>query len=343
MISANEYFSGIYQEMQKPILVFDAKKQPVFCSAKADAMGLLPLPAAVMKEVERCRSTLRGAVLPVQVGERELNLYFTPSIFDEETYLVVMAELPYEHPELPGLMQVLRNSRGKLAGYLNGIYNVAQRLGLDSPDGKELGDDVRRVMRMAEHLDRLIDGEGRTVYRVPMEIGPFVVSYIRALNEIEMDREILVPPYEEGMIARIMPEDLELALGVLVSNALRFGDGKVSVYSGRKGKKIYITVADDGAGVAAPHRLFEWGYRTADRKGVKGLGFGLAMAKRVLELQGAELLYEREGERTCFHIVLEPALLSEGSRLAEWKSEPKENSLSQMRVELSDYVKEMQI
>lgn len=343
MISATEYFAGIYQEIPKPILVLDAKMQPVFCSAAAETLALLPLPAAALKEGERCRAELRGSALPLQIAEQELTLYFAPSIFGEETYLVVTAELPPEHPELPGLMQVLRNSRGKLAGYLNAIYNVAQRIGLDSPVGKELGDDVRRIMRMAEHLDRLIDGEGRIIYRVPMDIGRLVAGYVRTLNEIELDQTILTAPYEQDLTARIMPEDMELALGALVSNALRFGNGKVTVRTHREGEQIYVTVADNGPGVEQPERLFEWGYRTMDQKGVKGLGFGLAMAKRVLALQGASLIYERAGEQTCFHIVMDLEPLPDQGRLAEWKPEPLENSLSQVRVELSDYIKEMQI
>ncbi len=340
MSPASEYFAGIYGEIPKPTLVCDKGLDPVWYSA--DAENLLPLSDAVRREAERCLAERKGGILSLQLEDRQLTLCLTPSVYEGETYLVLAADLPPEHPELPGLMKVLRNSRSKLSGYLNGIFAMAQKIGLDTPEGRSLGEDVRRIMRMAEHLDRLIDGEGHIIYRVPMDIGRFVAGYVRTLNEIELDQPILTAPYEPEMIVRIMPEDLELVLGTLISNGLRFG-GKVTVRTYRKDEKIYITVADNGPGVSQPERLFEWGYRTVDRKGVKGLGFGLAMAKRVLEQQGATLLYEREEQQTCFHIVLSNEDVPDRGRLAEWHPEPLENSLSQMRVELSDYMKEMLI
>ena len=340
MTSASEYFAGIYGEIPKPTLVCDPGLEPVWCSA--DAKELLPLSDAVRREAARCLAERKGRILPLQLEERQLTLYLTPSDYEGETYLVLMAELPAEHPELPGLMTVLRNSRSKLSGYLNGIFAMAQKIGLDTPEGGSLGEDVRRIMRMAEHLDRLIDGEGHIIYRVPVDIGRFAAGYVRTLNEIPLDVMIITAPYEPEMIARIMPEDLELVLGTLISNGLRFG-GKVMVRTYRKGEKIYITVADNGPGVSQPERLFEWGYRTVDRKGTTGLGFGLAMAKRILEQQGATLIYEREEQQTCFHIVLNSEDVPDRGRLAEWHPEPLDNNLSQMRVELSDYMKEMEI
>lgn len=340
MISASEYFAGIYQEIPKAILVYDELMQVVYCTPKAQPF---PLPEGLQRAAEDCRLEMRGTALSLQLDGAEKTFYLTPMVYDGKTYVAVELEAVPEYPELPELIQVVRNTREKLAAYLNGLYSVAQRIGLSTPNGKELGADVRRIMRLAEHLDRLVDGGQRIIYRVPMDIGRFAAEYARGMNDLEMDKTLLTAPYEPGMIARIMPEDLELVLANLISNAFRFGAKRVTIRTARMEDKIRLTVADDGPGIADPERLFEWGYRTTDYKGVQGLGFGLAVAKRVLALQDAELLYERVDDQTCFHIDFQSIDFPDGGRLAEWKPEPLENSLSQIRVEMSDYMKEMEI
>lgn len=340
MISASEYFAGIYQEIPKAILVYDELMQVVYCTPKAQPFVL---PDALRRAAEDCRKELQGTALSLQLDGAEKSVYLTPTVYDGKTYIVAELETVPEYPELPELIRVVRNTREKLAAYLNGLYSVAQRIGLSTPNGKELGADVRRIMRLAEHLDRLVDGGQRIIYRVPMDIGRFAAEYARSLNDLEMDKTILTAPYESGMIARIMPEDLELVLANLVSNGFRFGADRVTIRTARIDDKIRITVADNGPGIEEPARIFEWGYRTTDYKGVQGLGFGLPMAKRVLEEQDAELLYERVDGQTCFHIDFQAVDFPDGGRLAEWKPEPLENSLSQIRVEMSDYIKEMEI
>lgn len=340
MISASEYFAGIYQEMPKAILVYDELMQAVYCTPKAQPFAL---PEELCRAAEECRREMQGTALSLQMDGAEKTFYLTPAVYDGKTYVAVELEAVPEYPELPELIRVVRNTREKLASYLNGLYSVAQRIGLSTPDGKELGEDVRRIMRLAEHLDRLVDGGQRIIYRVPMDVGRFAAEYARSLNDLEMDKAVLTAPYEPGMIARIMPEDLELVLANLISNALRFGAKRVTIRTARVDDKIRITVADDGPGVEDPERVFECGYRTTDYKGIRGLGFGLPMAKRVLAEQDAELIYERVDDQTCFHIDFQAIDFPTGGRLAEWKPEPLENSLSQIRVEMSDYMKEMEI
>ena len=230
-------------------------------------------------------------------------------------------------------MRVLRNSGAKMNSYLNGI---AQRMGLESEEGERLGKDVHRLLRMKNHLYQLLDRRGTKDYLVPMELGPYVENYVRSILELKPDLQIRAAVLPADLFVRMMPEDMEMVLAVLVSNASRFGNGEIVLSAGRKGENIFLTVADNGPGPQDPSRLFEWGYRTADHQGVRGLGFSLAMARQLLEGQGAGLEYAREGEQTCFTVLMEPSDLPAGSVLAEWSAEPLSNSLSQLRIELSD-------
>ncbi len=340
---AREYFAGLYQEMPKAIVVFDEELSPVYRTVRAESMKGKTLPAELEQAARRCLKECRGETVALMQDGKEETFFLVPQEYDGCTYLVLEGELRFSYPELPALLRVLKNSREKLAGYLNGIYSVAQRMGLNTVDGKELGEDVRRIIRMTDHLDRILESDDRLLYRVPIDVGQFVTEYIRGLRELELVTPLFVSACEEGMIVKVMPEDLEVALANLVSNAMRFARERVVVETIRRDGKIRITVTDDGPGVEDPARLFEWGYRTADPKGVVGLGFGLAVSRQILTEQGGTLLYERADGTTRFHIDLEEAEFPTSGRLAAWKAEPFENSLSKMRVELSDYMKEMNL
>lgn len=350
MTVAREFFAGLYQEAPKPVLVFTATEQLVYANESAAVFAAQLrfqdpsafMQTAVWREARRCLQYERGASVSVKIAEQQVILLLTPYFYKTECYLVVTVEREAVTPEQQALLQVLRNSRGKMNGYLNSIYGVAQQLGLDTKDGKELGAGVRRILRMADHLDRLLDRQEAYDYLVPADAGRFTAVCVQNINDIQPAAQVIMAPFEVEQFARIHPESLELILGMLVDNALRFCNSKVMVSVTQKEDRIYITVKDDGAGVADPNQLFSWGYRTPDKKGSIGLGYSLALAKMLAERQGAALLYERADNVTCFHVVLKAEELPQDSRLAEWNPEPLENSLSQMRIELSDYMPDME-
>ena len=343
MTLAEKYFSELYQGLPKSIFVLDEELRPVYRSHQAEWLKEQPLPTQLEQAGKRCFKERRGETVVLKQSGMEETFFLLPHSFEGRPYLVLERKESFSYPEYPGLVQALKNSREKLAGYLNGIYSVAQRMGLQSPDGKELGEDVRRVIRMMDHLDWLLDEGEHLIYRVPIDVGQFIEEYISGTKELELALPVFLTRCEEGMIAKVMPEDLEVVLANLLSNALRFAEGRVSVEAVRKDGKIRITVSDDGPGIEDPARLFELNYRTADPKGVVGLGYGLPVARKILAAQGGELSCERADGVTRFHIDLEEVELPPSGRLASWRGEPLENSLSKMRVELSDYMKEMDL
>ncbi len=349
MTTAKDFFAGLYQEAPKPVMIYSEKEELIFANEpvqillnrlnKKEPSALLSL--LVWKEIRRCLKYYRGTAVTERVGDYCITLYLTPYPYEDQLYIVIsVEESPNSIPDWQSLLHILRNSQGKLNSYLNGIYGQAQMLGLESKEGKELGEDVRRILRMANHLYQLLDRQGTYEYTVPVDVGSFTANCVKTANEIEPEAQIKMVPFERDLYVQMMPEETELVLSTLLSNALRFRNRMTLVSVTRRGEQVCITVRDDGRGVESPNMLFSWGYRTADKNGVLGLGFSLVMAKKLLELQGGTLVYEREGDHTCFHIILNAQELPAAGRLAEWQPETTENSLSQMRIELSDYTKE---
>ena len=350
MDSVADFFAELYGGSLYSILVVDEKQKIIYATREIiDLVSILGeqdlevfLTPSVQSEISYCLDRMKNRVVPIRIGDHLMEVSILPYPYQEHVYLVLQVErrpTPLADEEV---QLIFRNTYGKLTSYLSDIYGMTQKIGLDTPEGEDIGRNVRRILRMAHHLYHSMDSAGKMHYRVPMEMNSFTRIFVKNFLDIEPTAELHYIPGEDGLYAKIMPENLEIVLGTLVCNGLRFGKERVLVYAHREGEKIYITVSDDGDGVENPERLFELGYRTFDKYGIKGMGYSLCMAKRMLETQGAELFYERKGGETCFHVAVDAIHLPEG-RLAEWRPEPLENTLSQFRIEISDFVKETEL
>jgi PAS domain S-box-containing protein len=97
------------------------------------------------------------------------------------------------------------------------------------------------------------------------------------------------------------PERLQQVLGNVLSNAIKFTPqgGTVTVRCERDGSDVVIVVEDTGEGIAPTFLplIFER-FRQADSSTSRrhgGLGLGLAIARRLVELHGGEIRAESEG------------------------------------------------
>ena len=85
------------------------------------------------------------------------------------------------------------------------------------------------------------------------------------------------------------PDKFQQVVGNLVENALRHGEGKVTVTVGPHGDGAVVTVADEGEGIpenVAP-RVFARFWRGGDRRG--GTGLGLYIVKGLIEAHGGSV------------------------------------------------------
>ncbi len=329
MQAVRTLFESLYGDLPKATFIYDNAMASVWQNAAADAFEIPT--STIENEGRQALQQMRGAA----VCKGGVLYSLIPQEVQGGRYLVVQAERDHQQ-EKQAAMQVLRNASAKLNGYLNRIYGTAQQLGLDSPEGAQLGKEVQHILRMSNHLYQLLDRSGVKDYMVPLHVGSYLQEFTRAVTELKSDLEIQIQAVDADLYLQAMPENLELMMAALVSNAYRFGDGKVTIRAQRAGEMVSIEVLDNGEGAADPARLFEWGYRTADKKGAMGLGFSLATALKLAQLQGGTMDYCRLDGQTCFKLMLPMATVPSGSRMAEWVAEPKENTLSQLRIELSD-------
>lgn len=91
---------------------------------------------------------------------------------------------------------------------------------------------------------------------------------------------------EEGLLARATPARLREAIGVLLDNAARHGEGAVTLAAWLSSGTVVIEVSDAGKGVPeqlVPH-VFERGFSAGGSTGV-----GLALARALIEADGGRL------------------------------------------------------
>jgi signal transduction histidine kinase len=96
----------------------------------------------------------------------------------------------------------------------------------------------------------------------------------------------------DGLVARIVAEDLAEVLGNILENAARHARSEVAVDVRPEGPEVVITVSDDGPGIPV-ERLSEAIARGVrlDAKGA-GTGLGLAIVGDVVEAWGGTLTLE---------------------------------------------------
>ncbi len=105
-------------------------------------------------------------------------------------------------------------------------------------------------------------------------------------------------------------ERLRQVLTNFVTNAVRYGGGRVHVAAGSSAGSVVVEVHDDGPGVPKKYELSVWDRfeRGSHRllSGVPGSGLGLAIARQLIEGHGGQTGYRRSEilGGACFWFVV---------------------------------------
>jgi signal transduction histidine kinase/CheY-like chemotaxis protein len=218
---------------------------------------------------------------------------------------------------------------------LNLISGLSNMLLKDRPNGEAQGtqvnwDDLERIYISSQHLDGLIrdvldlariDVGKLSLVREPLDLAE-VFQAAGAIGE-RLAREKGLAwhmslaanlPHVSGDRTRLRQVILNL-----VNNAVKFtSTGEVRLSAVMQNGKVLVSVSDTGLGISPEdqHRIFDE-FRQSDRtaaRGFGGLGLGLAICKRLVEMHGGEIYVRssgKEDEGSTFFFTL-PAL-SEGA------------------------------
>jgi signal transduction histidine kinase len=138
-----------------------------------------------------------------------------------------------------------------------------------------------------------------------------IVTFVGTKTEKRGQKLSLELPAELLPELLIDPFALESIFGNLITNAINYTQdgGKIRVRVTFKGKKISVSVIDNGMGIDAKplDRIFERFYRVKDKKTryISGTGLGLPIVKGLLDtLGGAVNVQSTVGKGSKFTVVL---------------------------------------
>jgi signal transduction histidine kinase len=209
------------------------------------------------------------------------------------------------------LTHELRTPLTVLQGYLEGLADGT----IDpSPDiYQRLANETTRLRHLVNDLQELSKAEAGylPINAQPLPLRPFLESLLQKFSDQLLEGTILKLDCPGDLpFALADPERVEQILVNLISNALRYTpEGSVTLQARQDSNQIWIAVIDTGQGISAedlPH-VFERFWRS-DRSRDRhsgGTGIGLAISRRLVELQKGTIEAESEpGKGSIFRFSL---------------------------------------
>jgi len=181
-------------------------------------------------------------------------------------------------------------------------------------------DFLRRIRGGAQHMKRVLDDMSHIVKvlsrpntRRPTPLREIVEEVIQKYNYMIEEGGVSVDVPADLPVVNVDAEKLRDALGAIVANALFFtdrdnGSRQIAIDSANVADGVRICVRDNGIGIDPKyaHQVFELGGMSKlDKPRGGGPGYGLYLAKRIVESHGGTLTVESnlgEGSTFCMTI-----------------------------------------
>ncbi len=191
----------------------------------------------------------------------------------------------------------------ELRNPLSPILNSARLIRLAGHEPAVVEQSAQVVERQVEHLTRLIDDlldvaritEGKIVLkRQHVELMPLVYQALEATRGLMEGRaqRLTIQPPSDKVFLDADPARIVQVLTNLLTNAAKYSPegSEIGVSARREGRVVTLRVKDNGLGIAAEMlpRLFVPFSQASDARDRSqgGLGIGLALVKRLVEMHG---------------------------------------------------------
>jgi signal transduction histidine kinase/AraC-like DNA-binding protein len=216
--------------------------------------------------------------------------------------------------------------------------NLIQQMAGDLPGGpRSSRTDLERIHGSAQHLDALIRdvldlasshvGQLKLV-KEPLDVAEALKPVIQIGERLAREKELSWQVETPASLPRVVWDRTRLRQVVLnlVTNAVKFTEqGQVILRIDASVETMTISVSDTGMGIPVEEQalIFEEFHRSerATARGYGGMGLGLAICRRLVELGGGQIGVESSGEiggGSRFYITL--PVLSENAGSSPMKS-----------------------
>lgn len=229
------------------------------------------------------------------------------------------AERPVTQEELVRFFSVLSHDLKSPIFAVDGFSDLLLSDYLEKLD-EEGQDFLRRIRSSAQYMKRVLDEMSHVVKLLSRPTARKPTPLREVFEEVILKYNFQI---EEGGVRVVLPNDLPVvnvdpekireALGALVANALFFtdrpkGEREITIDCQSEGDHARVCIRDNGIGIDPRYvsQVFELGGMSKlDKPRGGGPGYGLYLAKRLIESQGGELTVDSvpdEGSTFCFTI-----------------------------------------
>lgn len=194
------------------------------------------------------------------------------------------------------------------------LADYAERLDEEGHDFlRRIRSSAQQMKRILEEMSHLMKLLSRPNSRKPTLLRELVEEVLLKHNFAIEEGEVQVDVAPEMPWVSVDQEKMREALSALVSNALFFtdrpkGERKIAIECSRDGHDLRVCLRDNGIGIDPRYvsQVFDLGGSSKLDKGRGGgPGYGLYLARKVIESHGGELTVDSkpgEGSTFCFTI-----------------------------------------
>jgi signal transduction histidine kinase len=268
------------------------------------------LQAEKTRELERLNATLQSANAELARANRDLY----SEVAERARIEQALQEADRNKDEF--LAMLAHELRNPLAPILNALQLM--RL---TPSETQLHWAQEVIQRQLTHLTRLVDDlldvsritRGMiTLAREPLEVATLITRAVETVQPLlqERDHRLALQIAEEPLRVNGDATRLTQALGNVLGNAGKYTErgGRIELRCSREGTDVEIRVRDNGVGISPEllpriFDLFTQLDRTTDRA-ASGLGIGLALVRRLVEMHGGSVTAHSAGLGTGSEFVI---------------------------------------
>lgn len=210
------------------------------------------------------------------------------------------------------LTHELRTPLTVINGYLEGLAE-----GQIEPSNQlyfSLIRETKRLQRLINDTQELSKAEAGylPIDLAPLSIQPLLSSLVERFSEQLVDDSVVIRLECSSELPLVLADGdrLEQVLVNLLGNALTYTEkGSITLKAWIEEKKLWIAVIDTEPGIAAQDlsHVFERFWRSGSARAInyRGSGVGLAISRRLIELQGGAIKVESQlGKGTMFLLFI---------------------------------------
>jgi PAS domain S-box-containing protein len=181
---------------------------------------------------------------------------------------------------------------------------------------------VQQIRSLARRLDRMVQDlvdftrlEARqlTLQRQSIDLGELVKEATERIALEAPERPIQLQAHDAPVWVDVDPDRIAQVMDNLLTNAIKYGEPgtpiRIDLNLDAGADRASVAVTNHGPGIAPEHMPYLFGRfqraRDAQRRGVKGIGLGLYIARELVEAHQGQIVVESTpGATTTFRFTL---------------------------------------